>query len=66
MVAMLLHSLNSLLSAAATWQESRGLLLLSLLLRALIWCITLAGAVVICIWGVEESNTLINELDEVM
>ena len=28
-----------------------------------IWFLTLAGMIVICIYGVEESTTLVNELD---
>ena len=31
--------------------------------RVFIWFLTLAGMIVICIYGVEESTTLINELD---
>ena len=33
--------------------------------RVLIWCLTLAGIIVICLYGVEESKLLIAELDEV-
>ena len=33
--------------------------------RFIIWCITAAGIIVICIYGVEESKKLITELDEV-
>jgi len=65
MIAMLLHAMNSLLSAFATFTESRALLLTSMVLRVFIWCLTLAGAVVICLYGVEESTMLINELNEV-
>ena len=35
------------------------------ILRFIIWFITLAGIIVICIYGVEESKRLINDLDEV-
>ena len=31
--------------------------------RVIIWFITFAGLIVICIYGVEESTTLVNELD---
>ena len=31
--------------------------------RVFIWFLTLAGMIVICIYGVEESTTLVNELD---
>ena len=32
-------------------------------LRCIVWFITLAGAIVICLYGVEESDMLIKELD---
>ena len=35
------------------------------IVRFIIWCITVAGIIVICIYGVEESKKLITELDEV-
>ena len=35
------------------------------ILRFIIWFITVAGIIVICIYGVEESKRLINDLDEV-
>ena len=31
--------------------------------RVFIWFLTLAGLIVICLYGVEESTTLVNELD---
>ena len=31
--------------------------------RVFIWFLTLSGLIVICIYGVEESTTLVNELD---
>ena len=31
--------------------------------RVLIWFLTLTGMILICIYGVEESTTLVNELD---
>ena len=31
--------------------------------RVFIWILTLTGMILICIYGVEESTTLINELD---
>jgi len=65
MIAMLLHALNSALSGYATFTQSRGLLMLSLVLRCLVWILTLAGVIVICLYGVEESKLLIKELDEV-
>ena len=33
------------------------------LCRVFIWFLTFSGLVVICIYGVEESTTLVNELD---
>merc|ERR1711892_836032 len=65
MIAMLLHAANSALSAFATFTESRALLLTSMVFRVLIWIVTLVGAVIICLYGVEESTLLVNELDEV-
>jgi len=65
MIAMLLHALNSLLSAWGTFTQNRTVLLISIILRLIIWFITLAGIIVICIYGVEESKKLITELDEV-
>ena len=32
--------------------------------RCLLWCLTLAGAVIICVYGVEESDILTHELDD--
>ena len=34
--------------------------------RVLIWCLTLTGATLICVYGVEESDILIKELHQVM
>jgi len=65
MVAMLLHALNASLTLFATFQESRGLLTLSAIFRFIIWWVTLAGAIVICLYGVEESDMLVKELDGV-
>lgn len=65
MVAMLLHTLNSLLLYYATITESTSLLIVNMILRVLIWCVTLAGAIVICLYGVEESKMLTRELHEV-
>ena len=65
MVAMVFHAFNNALSAYGTFTQSRTILLISLLVRVVTWCITLAGMVVICIYGVEESTTLIKELDVV-
>ena len=33
--------------------------------RALIWCLTFAGVVVICLYGVEDSDILVSELTDV-
>ena len=84
MVAMVLHSLNSLLSAYGAFSESRALLICSLVLRFclkttnlesvlksklfarfIVFWVTLAGVIVICLYGVEESKLLIKELDDV-
>ena len=80
MIAMLLHAGNSLLSAWGTCSRNRTTLLISVILRSLphlnlvsfkpiirviFWCVTVAGVIVICIYGVEESKRLIKELDEV-
>ena len=81
MIAMLLHAGNSLLSAWGTFSRNRTTLLISVILRSLphlnlvspfkpiirviFWCVTVAGVIVICIYGVEESKRLIKELDEV-
>merc|ERR1719266_1133422 len=65
MVAMVLHSLNSILSAFATFSQNRALLLTSLILRFLVFWVTVAGVIVICLYGVEESKLLIKELDDV-
>jgi len=65
MVAMLLHAGNSLLSAWGTFSRNRTTLLISVILRLIFWCVTVAGVIVICMYGVEESKRLIKELDEV-
>jgi len=65
MIAMLLHVGNALLSIYATWFSYPRLLLTSMVLRFLIWWVTLTGAVLICIYGVEESNVLVSDLNEV-
>jgi len=65
MVAMLATALNSGLMCYAVMSESRGLILVSMILRCLFWCLTLAGAIIICVYGVEESSILVNELNEV-
>ena len=36
-----------------------------MILRGIFWCITLAGAVVICLYGVEESHYAVDELNDV-
>ncbi|XP_023343800.1 tetraspanin-2A [Eurytemora carolleeae] len=63
MIGMVLTALNSALMCYSVMSESRGLMLLSVVLRLIIWCVVLAGAVVICIYGVEESDLLVRELD---
>jgi len=65
MIAMILHAVNSMLSAYATYSQSRALLITSVILRVIVWFITLAGIIVICLYGVEESKLLIKELDQV-
>ena len=65
MVAMLLHAGNSLLSAWGTFTRNRTVLLFSIILRFIFWFVTVAGVIVICIYGVEESKKLIKELDVV-
>merc|ERR1711915_292411 len=65
MIAMLFHAANSLLSAFGTWMENRALILTSMVLRVFIWILTVVGAVLICLYGVEESKLLINELNEI-
>jgi len=63
MFAMVFHAFNNVLSAYGTFTQSRFLLLVSIIIRFLVWPITLAGLIVICVYGVEESTTLIAELD---
>lgn len=65
MIAMILHAVNSMLSAYATYSQSRALLITSVILRVIVWFVTLAGIIVICLYGVEESKLLIKELDQV-
>lgn len=65
MIAMVLHALNSLLSAYGAFSESRAVLIGSLVLRFIVFWVTLAGVIVICLYGVEESKLLIKELDDV-
>jgi len=63
MFAMLFHALNNALSAFGTFTHNRFILLTSIIIRCIVWFITLAGAIVICLYGVEESDMLIKELD---
>jgi len=63
MVAIILHALNSLMTGYATFTQNRFVLGFSLFLRIITWCITLAGIIVICMYGVEESKLLVKELD---
>ena len=65
MIAMVFHAFNNALSAYGTFTQSRAILVTSLGLRGITWVITLTGMVIICIYGVEESTVLINELDVV-
>ena len=65
MIAMVFHAFNNALSAYGTYSQSRAILVTSLVIRVITWFITLAGMVVICIYGVEESTILIKELDVV-
>jgi len=65
MVAMICHAVNSGLSAYAAWIESPSLLLLSMVLRLFVWLVTAVGAVLILLYGLEESSLLTTELNEV-
>jgi len=63
MVAMVFHAANNALSAYGTFTQNRLILIVSIIIRCIVWIITLVGLVFICIYGVEESKPLIAELD---
>lgn len=63
MVAMVFHAANNALSAYGTFTQNRIILIVSVIIRCIVWIITLVGLVFICIYGVEESKPLIAELD---
>lgn len=49
----------------ALFQESTGLVLFTSVMMGILSVLQLIGAIIIIIYGVEESDTLINELHEV-
>ena len=65
MVAMVVVMPTSLLILYATIMERRGVLLLTLFLLVIAWILEFVGAIVICLYGVEESDVLTDQLKEV-
>jgi hypothetical protein len=65
MLAMVLVVLTSLLQMYSIIVESKGLLGFSACLLSVAWVMELVGAIVICVYGVEESDVLTRELREV-
>jgi len=63
MVAMVFHAVNNVISAYGVYSQSRFILMVSIIIRCIVWFVTLAGLIVICVYGVEESKVLIAELD---
>merc|ERR1711981_1532341 len=56
---------NSALGVYAVIQESMGLILTNMIIHGISMLLEFIGAIVICIYGVEESDVLTKELNEV-
>ena len=65
MITMLLKTLLLLLGWYTVWTESRMLSLLCAVLHPLLFILHLVGTTFICIYGIEESATLTNELSDI-
>lgn len=65
MVTMALVIANSVIGLFAAIQEWTGVLLFTAVSMGLLFFLQLSGAAVICVYGVEESDVLVNELREV-
>lgn len=65
MFAMVFVIINSALGVYGVIQESMGLLLTNMIIHGISMLLEFIGAIVICIYGVEESDVLTKELNEV-
>ena len=65
MITLIIVGLTSLLTMYGVLFEQSGTLGLSFFLYILCWFMDFIGAIIICLYGVEESETLITELNEV-
>jgi hypothetical protein len=65
MVTLCLVIANSIVGLFGTVQERTGLLMFNMVSLGLLFFLQLAGAITICVYGVEESPVLVNELHEV-
>jgi len=66
MIAMLMKAVLLLSGAWALYSSSRSLCLLNIICHPIMFCFHLAGAIVICIYGVEESPVLVSQLEELL
>ena len=65
MITLIVVGLTSLLTMYGVLFEQSGTLGLSFFLYILCWFMDFIGAIIICLYGVEESETLTAELNEV-
>ena len=65
MITLIIVGLTSLLTMYGVLFEQSGTLGLCFFLYILCWFMDFIGAIIICLYGVEESETLINQLNEV-
>ena len=64
MIAMVLLMAVSLLILYGTIMERKGLLVLGVCLLACVWLLEFIGAIVVCLYGVEESKVLTRDLNK--
>jgi len=65
MITMVIVVINNLIGAYGIIWERTGLILTNSILLGISFILQLIGAIVICVYGVEESPILVNELNEV-
>ena len=65
MITLIVVGLTCLLTMYGVLFELSGTLGLSFFLYVLCWFMSFIGAIIICMYGVEESETLTNQLNEV-
>ena len=64
MIAMVLLMAVSLLILYGTIMERKGLLVLGVCLLTCVWLLEFIGAIVVCLYGVEESKVLTRDLNK--